>query len=71
MKHNWVLIAAILAVLAVPFGLALFEDATRDPVDDGDDTALAEPELAPEPELPEEIPEREADRALPRISRRL
>lgn len=37
MKHNWALIAAVLAVLAVPFAIALFEDATTD----------SEPELGP------------------------
>lgn len=53
MKHNWVLIAAIIAVLAVPFGLALFEDATRDPALAGEPTSgPEEPEPAPEPAEP-------------------
>lgn len=52
MKHNWVLIAAICAVLAVPFGLALFEDATADP-EEPEPVGFApeeEPELEPPPE---------------------
>lgn len=57
MKQNWVLTAAVLAILAVPFGLALFEDATRETPegegeDEGDD--IAESEL--ETELPPEDP---------------
>jgi hypothetical protein len=58
MNQNWVLVAAIIAILAVPFGLALFEDATRDPVDEPADEF--EPELAgyeaePEPELDDDV----------------
>ncbi len=39
MKQNWVLIAGIVAVLAIPFGLAAFEDSTKEPVpkDDRDE----------------------------------
>ncbi len=45
MKQNWFLISAILAVLAIPFGLALFEDSTASlSLDDSDtETNFAEP----------------------------
>lgn len=49
MKHNWVLIAALLAILAVPFALALFEDAVDSP-------AVIEPEPAELPALREPPP---------------
>ena len=34
MRQNWLLIGAIVAVLAIPFGLAAFEDSTRAKIDE-------------------------------------
>ncbi len=42
MKQNWFLLSAILAVLAIPFGLALFEDSTAAPQLDDSETRVAE-----------------------------
>lgn len=50
MKQNWVLIGALLSVLAIPFGLALFEDATRElPAEASPEPARAAPD--PDPAL--------------------